>query len=879
MHLTSLLRRATCALTMACFVVVGAPALALQPYHGGAPSTHPVPPYHVEPGGEHELLVANPFASSGSCGVERWSVKVGTDPDAHLINTNSTTSQTITYLRGITAPASPPLNSRVQPPEITNFLIDATLIEYKLENDSDYHLVIKDAAGNTMIAEIPDPACVATSSPFFNAIKSARALFDSKYTASSSFKTANVPVRLTGPAFFDFLHGQTGVAPNGIELHPLLNIVFNPGNPTPDFSLSAAPSSVTETQGGSATSTITIVPVNGFNSSVTFAAAGLPAGVTATFSPASSTGSTTLTLNASAAATTGTATVSIAGSTGSLTHTTSVSLTVNPAIGPPDFSLTAAPNSVAVTQGASTASTITVVPVNGFNSSVTFAAAGLPSGVTAAFNPASSTSSATLTLTASASAATGPATVSIAGSTGSLTHTTSLSLTVNPASGGGTTAVYSSTLKAPWCGSVGTSCDSGPTLLLGRGTITGGVEPNHPNTIGTACTDGASGTFHSDESNDRIVVSSTDGGPLTAGHVVQITDTAWVYSASSNKLDLYSAANANSPTWTFLNTIVPAGTGAQTMTTTFALPTGGLQAIRAHFRSGGSATPCSTGAYDESDDLVFAVSSSAPAPDFSVSASPTTVSMNQGASASTNVTVASVNGFSAATSLTATGLPTGLTAAFSPTPVTPLAGSTATSVLTLTASSAIAAGTYTVTVNGTSGSLSHGTPVNVTITVAGGTSQLIVNPGFETGTSTPWSMSSGTLCSNSSCSGEVARSGTWFDWLDGYGSTHTDTLSQTVTIPAGKTSAMLQFYMQIDTAETTTSATNDKLTVAVYNTSGTLLGTLNTYSNLNANTGYSAHNLTMTPYIGQTVVVKFTATENASLQTSFVIDDVNLNVQ
>ena len=85
--------------------------------------------------------------------------------------------------------------------------------------------------------------------------------------------------------------------------------------------------------------------------------------------------------------------------------------------------------------------------------------------------------SATLTLTASASAVTGPATVSIAGSTGSLTHTTSLSLTVNPAGGGGTTAVYSSTLKAPWCGSVGTSCDSGPTLLLGRGTMTGGVEP------------------------------------------------------------------------------------------------------------------------------------------------------------------------------------------------------------------------------------------------------------------------------------------------------------------------------------------------------------------------------------------------------------------
>jgi len=268
------------------------------------------------------MLVANPMASSGSCGVERWSVKVGTDPDAHLVNLNSTTSQTIAYLRGLVAPASPPLNARVQPPEITDFVLNATLVEYKLENDSDYHLVIKDSAGNTMIAEIPDPACVGAGSPFATLIKAARQAFDAKYNATTSFQTANIPVQLTGVAFFDFLHGQTGVAPNGIELHPLLNINFNPGNPTPDFSLSPSPSSVGVTQGASTTTVVTVVPVNGFTGSVTFAAAGLPAGVSASFSPASTTGSTTLTLTASATATTGAATISIAGSTGSLTHTT-----------------------------------------------------------------------------------------------------------------------------------------------------------------------------------------------------------------------------------------------------------------------------------------------------------------------------------------------------------------------------------------------------------------------------------------------------------------------------------------------------------------------------------------------------------------------------
>jgi xanthomonalisin len=85
--------------------------------------------------------------------------------------------------------------------------------------------------------------------------------------------------------------------------------------------------------------------------------------------------------------------------------------------------------------------------------------------------------------------------------------------------------------------------------------------------------------------------------------------------------------------------------------------------------------------------------------------------------------------------------------------------------------------------------------------------------------------------------------------------------------------------MHIDTAETTTTSKYDTMAVQVYNTSGSLLGTLYTFSNLNANTGYSVHSLSMNAYIGQTVVIRFTGTEDASLQTSFVIDDVSLNVQ
>ncbi|WP_232820879.1 protease pro-enzyme activation domain-containing protein [Dyella sp. C11] len=192
-----------------------------------------------------------------------------------------------------------------------------------------------------------------------------------------------------------------------------------------------------------------------------------------------------------------------------------------------------------------------------------------------------------------------------------------------------------------------------------------------------------------------------------------------------------------------------------------------------------------------------------------------------------------------------------------------------------------AAGTYSVTETVTDGASGKTSSKTSSVTVSGGSTptQLIVNPGFETGTASPWSISSGALCSNSTCSGETAHSGTWFAWLDGYGSTHTDTVSQKVAIPSGKTSAKLTFYLHIDTAETTKSTAYDKLTVQVLNSSGTVLKTLATYSNLNAASGYSLATYDVSAYIGQTVTIKFTGTEDSSAQTSFVLDDVNLNVQ
>jgi hypothetical protein len=168
-------------------------------------------------------------ASLGSCGVERWSVKTGTDANVGLVNMTPQDT-TIASLRAIAVPASLSWNSPrftyAGSPEIQTYrLTNVTLTLYKLENDSDYHLVLQDGAGNTMISEIPYSGCI-SGSAWSSQISSARAAFDARYTASTSFQTANETVTVTGVGFFDLLHGQTGVAPNGIELHPVLGICF-----------------------------------------------------------------------------------------------------------------------------------------------------------------------------------------------------------------------------------------------------------------------------------------------------------------------------------------------------------------------------------------------------------------------------------------------------------------------------------------------------------------------------------------------------------------------------------------------------------------------------------------------------------------------------
>ena len=170
---------------------------------------------------------------------------------------------------------------------------------------------------------------------------------------------------------------------------------------------------------------------------------------------------------------------------------------------------------------------------------------------------------------------------------------------------GGAIAVYEDARKTVACAGLSKSCDS-DVLLLGRGAL--GPEPHAPNTIASSCADGAQGKFHTDESIDRLVISSTNGEVMKAGATAKIEATVFAYTTPANdKLDLYSAANATTPSWVLIGTFTPTVKGASTISATFTLPAGGVQAIRARMRYKGTANACGTGTYDDHDDLVFAV--------------------------------------------------------------------------------------------------------------------------------------------------------------------------------------------------------------------------------------------------------------------------------
>lgn len=296
-----------------------------------------------------------------------------------------------------------------------------------------------------------------------------------------------------------------------------------------------------------------------------------------------------------------------------------------------DFTLSANPSTVSVTQGSQGTTTVTITPQDGFTGSVTFSALNLPSGVTAAFSPNPTNTSSTLTLTVSNSTTPGNYQVTIQGTSGGLTNTTLLELTVNQ-------LVQSFSLSA-----------SPSSVTIARGGATG------TSTITVTPTNGF-------DSNVTFTTSALPKG-VTANFNPNPAFPTSVVSFTASK-----TAKEGTSTITITGT-----SGSLKATTTITLTVNAL----------GS---------------------------FTLTASPSSLSIAQGSSGTSTITVVATGGFDQAVTLSATGAPSGVTATFNPNPTT------STSTLTLTVGAGAATGKSTITITGSSGTLTKKTKVKLTVT-------------------------------------------------------------------------------------------------------------------------------------------------------------------
>ncbi|MEU9148445.1 M28 family peptidase [Streptomyces sp. NPDC048349] len=646
-----------------------------------------------------------------------------------------------------------------------------------------------------------------------------------------------------------------------------------PSGQNNDFSMALNPSSGAVRQGGSVTTTVATSVTTGVAQSVTLTASGLPAGVSASFSPATVQAgqSSVLTLTATANAAPGASTVVVKGQGTALSHTVDYALNVGgtqPGNDPPNIS-------VANVQ-AHLAQLNAIASQNGGNRRA--GSAGYSQSL--AYVKGKLTAAGYTVTEQNCSSCTYPSNNLIADWPG------------GPAD---QTVMFGAHLDGVAAGPGINDNGSGSATLLENALVLAQQNPTMTKHVRFAWwTDEEQGLNGSEFYVNQLsgaqraaikgyynfdMVGSTNGGYFVNN----------LNSATAAPLKAY---------WTSLNLAPEENTEGQGRSDDYSfqqagIPTSGYAAGAGARKTsaqaakwGGTANaaydPCYHSSCDttnninatvldrSADGVAYAlwkqaVGGETPAQDFSLSTSPSAGTAAPGGSTSATVNTQTVSGAAQTVALSVSGAPAGVSATLSPSSVQ----SGTSSTLSVQVGASTVPGTYTLTVTG-SGTVSHSTTYTLTVSGGGGTCtprQLVANGGFENGSS-PWTATAGVITNQS---GQVAHSGSYMAWLNGWGSSHTDSASQSLTIPSGCASYRLSFFLHIDTEENE-SVVYDRFTVSVGGQ------TLETLSNLDANSGYAQKTYDLARFAGQTVSLRFEGTEDQSLQTSFVVDDVTVQV-
>jgi cellulose 1,4-beta-cellobiosidase len=506
-----------------------------------------------------------------------------------------------------------------------------------------------------------------------------------------------------------------------------------PASTAPGFSISS--SGTTVMQGTTATSSVTVSAINGFTGTVALTVSGLPSGVTASFSPASVTGSagSTLTFTASGTATVGAATVTITGTSGSTTETATLTLTVT---AEPEFTISVSPTTLSVPVNTNPTVALTVAYVGGLTGSVSLSASGLPTGVAANFAPSSFNSpggTSTVNFTSQSSTPAGTYSVLLTGTDGSTVNSATLTLTI-PGSSNGFTLKSSATAVTVAQGKTATDTItvtdvgtfSGSVTLAASGLPSGVTAAwgTNPTTGSSVLTLTASSTAATGASTVTITGTS---GSTTATTTFSLSVTASPGFTLAPSATTRSVARSSSTTETITVTDVGGFTGSVTLAAS-GLPTGVTGAFGTNPTTGTSVltlTASATATTGTSTVTITGTSGSTTATTtvsltvsasagFTLSPSASTLALTQGSNATDTITVTDVGGFTGSVTLAASGLPSGVTVAYGANPTT------GTSVLTFTASATATAGTSTVTIKGTSGSTTATTTIALTVSPSGG---------------------------------------------------------------------------------------------------------------------------------------------------------------